>query len=168
MTRIYLDNAATSWPKPEAVYQAVDDYQRNVGAPTGRSGYAEAAQVARDIERARRNVAKLLGVRSHGQLIFAFNGTDGLNMALHGVLRPGDHAVTSVVEHNSVLRPLSCLERTGVEVTRLDCDRQGFVDPIAVRDALRPNTRLVVLSHASNVTGAIQPIEEVGQIARDA
>jgi len=168
MTRIYLDNAATSWPKPEAVYAVVDDYQRNIGAPTGRSGYAEAAQVARDVETARRKVARILGVRTHSQLIFGFNGTDALNLALHGLLHLGDHVVTSVVEHNSTLRPLFSLEREGVRVTRVGCDAEGLVDPAAIRDALRPETRLVALSHASNVTGAIQPIEEVGQIAKAA
>jgi cysteine desulfurase family protein len=169
MTRIYLDNAATSWPKPEAVYTVVDDYQRNIGAPGGRSGYAEAAHVSREIETARRYVARLLGTRHCGQLVFGFNGTDALNLALHGLLRPGDHVVTSVVEHNSVLRPLSSLAEAGIiGVTYVACDACGWVDPADIRAALRPNTRLVALVHASNVTGTLQPIEAAGEIAHEA
>jgi cysteine desulfurase family protein len=169
MTRIYLDNAATSWPKPEAVYTVVDDYQRNIGAPGGRSGYAEAAHVSREIESARRCVARLLGSRHSGQLVFAFNGTDALNLALHGLLRQGDHVVTSVAEHNSVLRPLSTLAHSGVvSVTYVNCDACGWIDPADLRAALRPNTRLIALVHASNVTGTLQPIEAAGEIAREA
>jgi cysteine desulfurase family protein len=169
MPRIYLDNAATSWPKPEVVYAVVDDYQRNVGAPTGRSGYTEAAYVTREVEGARRHVARLLGVRNPAHLAFGLNGTDSINLAIHGLLRSGDHVVTSVVEHNSVLRPLDHLERSGaIQVTRVACDLQGFVDAGDIRAAMRPETALVVLAHASNVTGALQPIEDVGEIARAA
>ena len=167
MPRVYLDNAATSWPKPEAVYAVVDDYQRNIGAPTGRSGYTEAAYVTREVETARRHVARLLGVRNPAQLVFGLNGTDAINLAIHGSLGSGDHVVTSVVEHNSVLRPLDALERSGkIKVTRVECDSQGVVDPGVIRSALRPETALIALAHASNVTGALQPIEAVGEIAR--
>lgn len=168
MSRVYLDNAATSWPKPEAVYTATDAYQRNVGAASGRSGYAEAAQVSRDIESVRRSVGRLLGMRQSGQLVFAFNGTDALNLALHGVLRPGDHVVTSVAEHNSVLRPLSTLAQQGVDITYVNCDACGWIDPAHLQEAMRPNTRLVALVHASNVTGTLQPIQAAGEIAHAA
>src|SRR5688572_3513539 len=99
--RIYLDNAATSWPKPEAVYQAVERYQRQLGAPAGRSAYAEAAEVEAAIRTTRAQVAALIGAEDARAVIFAFNGTDALNQAIHGVLRDGDHVVTTVVEHNS-------------------------------------------------------------------
>src|SRR5688572_9295693 len=102
--RIYLDNAATSWPKPEAVYQAVERYQRDVGASAGRSAYEDAMSVGRAVDEARRAVARLIGATDARHVVFAFNGTDALNMAIHGVLRPGDRVVTTVAEHNSVLR----------------------------------------------------------------
>jgi cysteine desulfurase family protein len=167
--RIYLDNAATSWPKPETVYAAVDDYQRHLGAAANRSGYAEAAAVSQAVERARRSIAGLLGLGDSSHLVFTFNGTDSLNLVIHGLLRPGDHVITTVVEHNSVLRPLAHLEATaGVSVTRVGCDAAGVVDPDEVRAAIVPQTRLVAISHASNVTGALQPVEEVARIARAA
>src|SRR6185312_1358994 len=116
--RIYLDNAATSWPKPDAVYDAVDRYLREIGAPNGRSGYHDAQESNRIVDRARRGVAALIGARDASQVVFGFNCTDVLNMAIRGVVRPGDHIVTTVCEHNSVLRPLRALtEEAGVEVT---------------------------------------------------
>src|SRR5262245_12386335 len=158
--RIYLDNAATSWPKPEAVYDAVDHYMRNVGGPNGRSGYREALDANRIIERARRGVAELIGARDPSRVVFGFNGTDVLNLAIRGVVRPGDHVVTTVCDHNSVLRPLRALqESAGVEVTYVPCDGQGFVVPEDIEGAMRSRTRLVAVNHASNVTGAIQSIE---------
>jgi cysteine desulfurase family protein len=166
--RIYLDNAATSWPKPEPVYRAVDHYLREIGGPNGRSGYREALEANRIVERARRGVADLVGARELSHIVFGFNGTDVLNLAIRGILRPGDHVVTTVCEHNSVLRPLRALRETaGVDVSYVPCDGQGYVSPEDVRAALRSNTRLVAVVHASNVTGAIQPIAEVGAAVRD-
>jgi cysteine desulfurase family protein len=168
LPRIYLDNAATSWPKPPSVYAAVDRFLRDVGAPTGRGVYREAEDAARLVTDARRRVAALLGAEEPRRVAFTFNGTDSLNLVLHGALRPGDHVVTTVVEHNSVLRPLRWLEeQRQVSVTRVPCDEEGVVDPDAIRQALRPNTRLIALVHASNVTGALQPVEEVGRTARE-
>ncbi len=166
--RIYLDNAATSWPKPETVYEAVGCYLREVGAPVGRSAYREATGVQRAIDDARLAIARLIGTDDPRRIVFTSSGTDALNLAIHGLVRPGDHVVTSVCEHNSVLRPLRHLEETrDVEVTRVGCDSQGVIDPEEVHAALRPGTRLVVLTHASNVTGAIEPIAEVGQMVRE-
>ncbi len=166
--RIYLDNAATTWPKPPAVYAAVERCMRDLGAPAGRGVYREAAEVERLVTDARRRVAALLGAEEPRRVIFTNNGTDSLNFALYGVLRPGDHVVTSVVEHNSVLRPLRHLEeKRGIRVTRVPCDGKGVVDPHDIRRAVQPQTRLIALVHASNVTGALQPVEEVGRIARE-
>jgi len=166
--RIYLDNAATSWPKPDSVYSSIDRYQRKLGAPAGRSAYQEAGDVERLVNDARQRLAELIGAESSSQIIFTLNGTDSLNLAIRGVLRSTDHVVTSVIEHNSVLRPLRYLEDTwDVSVTRVTCSEVGVVDPEEIRTALRPNTKLICLSHASNVTGALQPIEEVGKIARE-
>jgi cysteine desulfurase family protein len=167
--RIYLDNAATSWPKPEPVYAAVERCLRELGAPGGRGVYREANEVGRLLADARRRIAALLGAGDPRRVVFTFNGTDSLNLALHGLLRSGDHVITSVVEHNSVLRPLHQLETTrGVSVTRVACDAEGVVDPDDFRRALRPETRLIALIHASNVTGALQPVAEAGRIAREA
>lgn len=166
--RIYLDNAATTWPKPETVYEAVDRYQREVGSPNGRSGYREALEANAIVERAREGVAEVLGADDPLQVAFGFSGTDVLNLAIRGVVRPGDHVVTTVCDHNSVLRPLRALAETAdVEVSYVPCDGEGFVSPDDVRAALQPNTRLVTVVHASNVTGAVQPIAAIGRIVRE-
>jgi cysteine desulfurase family protein len=166
--RIYLDNAATSWPKPERVYRAVDDYQRRLGAPAGRGTYAEASETERLVSSCRQRLSRFVGGSEPRRVIFTYNGTDSLNLVLHGVLRPGDHVVTSVCEHNSVLRPLRFLaEHRGIETTYVPCDSRGQVDPDQFRQALRPATRLFALVHGSNVTGAIQPVAEVGRIAAE-
>lgn len=166
---LYLDNAATSHPKPGAVYDAVDRYHRELGAAVGRGAYAGAVEVQRTVDRCRQKAATILGAESPERIVFTFNGTDSLNLAIHGLLRAGDHVVTSVVEHNSVLRPLKAAqERLGVEVSYVDCDDTGRIEPARVRDALQDNTRLVAILHASNVTGTLQPIADIGAIAREA
>jgi cysteine desulfurase/selenocysteine lyase len=166
--RIYLDNAATSWPKPEVVYEAADRFLRENGAPNGRSSYTQAIESNRIIEQARRGVAELIEAPAGSHIAFGFNCTDVLNMAIRGIVRPGDHVVTTVCDHNSVLRPLRALaEDAGVEVSYVPCDGEGFISPDDVRAAIRPNTRLVVVNHASNVTGAIQPIEEIARRVRE-
>jgi len=168
MNRIYLDNAATSFPKPDCVWAAVDDYNRRLGSAVGRGAYRAGIDATAVIERCRKRVAQLLGAESPDRIVFTFNGTDSLNLALHGALRAGDHVVSSVMEHNSILRPLSELRRRlGIEVTHVAADAGGLVDPADFRRALRPNTSLLALVHASNVTGTVQPIAEVGRIARE-
>ena len=167
--RIYLDNAATSWPKPPAVYDAVDHYQRNIGAPAGRGAYAEGQAVEREIGNCRRKIAELIGTADSHRVVFGFNGTDVLNIALHGIIRPGDHVVTSVAEHNSVLRPLRYLhDHHEISGTYVDCDPHGVLDAEAVLGAVTSKTKLVAITHASNVTGALQPVEAIGQRLRDA
>jgi cysteine desulfurase family protein len=166
--RVYLDNAATTWPKPESVYEAVDHFQREIGAPNGRSGYREAMESNRIVERARQGVAELIGADDPLQVVFGSNGTDVLNVAIRGVVRPGDHVVTTVCDHNSVLRPLRALsEQADVSVSYVPCDGEGIVSPDDVRAALRPETRLVAVVQASNVTGAIQPVEAIGRIVHE-
>lgn len=164
-SRIYLDHAATSWPKPEVVYTAVDHFQREVGAPHGRSGYREALQSNQMVERARQGIAELIGAGQAKQVIFTASGTDSLNLAIRGIVRRGDHVVSTVCEHNSVLRPLRALQDTcAVSVSYVPCDGWGRVSPDDVRMALRPDSRLVVVQHGSNVTGAIQPIESIAEV----
>ena len=167
--RIYLDNAATSFPKPVSVYAAVDGYNRDLGVAVGRGAYRQAVEVQQVVERCRKRAADLLGAESPERIIFTFNGTDSLNLAIHGLLEPGDHVVTSSVEHNSVLRPLRELEsRRQVEVTRVAADETGRIEPADLQTALRPNTRLVAIIHASNVSGTLQPIADCGNIAHAA
>lgn len=167
--RIYLDNAATSFPKPLVVSQAIADFHDRWGAPAGRGSYPEAVEVTGRVAKCRQRAADLLGAESSDRIVFTFNGTDGLNIALHGLLKSGDHVVTSVLEHNSVLRPLRELhERYGIDVTHVQADGTGRVTPNDIRSVLRPTTKLIALIHASNVTGAIQPVAEVGRIAHDA
>ncbi len=167
LKRIYLDNAATSWPKPESVYRAVDHYQRELGAPSGRGAYCEAISVQRLIDQTRRQICELINASEDGSLVFTYSATDALCTAILGVLRDGDHVVTSVVEHNSVLRPLRHLEKEGrISVSRVGCDATGRFAVQSVVDSLQVNTRLVALTHASNVTGAIEPLEAIGKHCR--
>jgi cysteine desulfurase family protein len=165
-SRIYLDNAATSWPKPAEVYDAVDRYQRENGAAFGRGAHDSATEVFRIVTRCRRRVAKLLGVNQPERVVFTLNATDSLNLAIHGLLQPGDHAVTTVLEHNSVSRPLRFREQHfGLEVTRVEPNEAGVVTLESIQAACRDNTRLIAMIHASNVTGGLQPVEEVGSWA---
>ncbi len=168
LSRIYLDNAATSWPKPDAVYDAVNDFQRCVGASMGRSVYHAATEAAKIVDQTRTRIASLIGESDPQRIIFTCNGTDSLCTALFGILHEGGHVVTTVCEHNSVLRPLHALsagERgvPPVEVTHVDCNAEGGVSPDQVVAAIRPDTRLVAVLHASNVTGAVQPIEAIAE-----
>jgi cysteine desulfurase/selenocysteine lyase len=166
--RIYLDHAATTWPKPEAVYAEMDRYARQVGAAAGRGAYAEAMEGERLVRRCRADIGGLLGESEPERIVFTQNGTDSLNLAIHGLLRPGDHVVTTVCEHNSVLRPLRFhQQKRDVRVTYVRCDGEGFVNPDDIAAAILPGTRLIAMLHASNVTGAIQPAEEVGRIAAE-
>ncbi|MEM9186427.1 MAG: aminotransferase class V-fold PLP-dependent enzyme [Planctomycetota bacterium] len=168
MPRIYLDNAATSWPKPPVVYEAIDRYQREIGATAGRGAYDSAGDAQRVLSRARAAVARLVGANDPAQVVFTAGGTESLNLAIFGSLEPGDHVVTTVCEHNSVLRPLAALRSThGVQVDYADGDAGGRVASDSVLKLIRPTTRLVVMSSASNVTGAIQPVREVGLACRD-
>ena len=164
---IYLDNAATSWPKPESVYQTMDEFLRNQGGNPGRGGHSLAVAASRMIEGTRLLLARLINAQDKDRVIFTLNCTDSLNTGLKGLLRPGDHVITSGIEHNSVVRPLRKLEQQGVKVTRLS-RRSGYgsVSPQDVAKAITGETRLVVMTHASNVTGVVQPIEEYGAIAR--
>lgn len=164
---IYLDNAATSWPKPEAVYLAVDRFMREVGATPGRGGHWREEEAARIADEARAALAELFNAPDPAGIAFTMNATQAINMALKGLLQPGDHVITSSIEHNAMWRPLKALERRGVALTAVPCAADGTLDPADVRAAIRPDTRLIALLHASNVLGTILPIAEIGRIARD-
>lgn len=163
---IYLDNAATSWPKPEPVYEALGNFLRTAGANPGRAGHRMAVAAAESIARTRRQIATLINAELPDRVVFTHNATDSLNLAIHGLLGPGDHAITTSMEHNSVIRPLRALERQGMSLTVVAADHFGVVDPAAVEAALRPETRLIAMTHASNVTGAVMPIADIAEIAR--
>jgi cysteine desulfurase family protein len=164
---IYLDNAATSHPKPEAVYRAMDQVLRQVGANPGRGGHAMGLEAGRLVFEAREALADFFGIGDSSRIAFTANATEAINLALFGLLKAGDRVVTSTMEHNAVMRPLRVLRERGVEVVQVQGDRQGFVDPQAVRDACRVPTRMVVLSHCSNVSGTLQPVEEIGPWCRE-
>ncbi len=165
---IYLDNAATSFPKPEPVYRALDDFARTKLANPGRSSHRMAKEAERLIDDTRLSLNRCFNGENFRRWIFTLNCTDSLNMAIKGALQPGDHAITTDLEHNSVSRPLRALEKAGViSLTRVRSD-QGYVDPQAIRDALTPRTKLVAMTHASNVLGTLQPIEEIASLTREA
>lgn len=162
---MYLDNAATSFPKPAPVLAAVTQYMSECGVAAGRGSSRKSAELDAQIAACRGRLARLLGAESPQEIAFTFNGTDSLNLAIHGCLQPGDHIVTTELEHNSVLRPLRDWEiRKEVQVTHVAPDADGRIDSDRIRDAIRPSTRLVAITHASNVTGVIQPIHEVGDM----
>jgi cysteine desulfurase family protein len=172
--RIYLDNAATSFPKPEAVLRAVVEYSTKVGASPGRGSYAESLRGAEVLWRCRERLCELFGGASPDHVVFTHNCTDALNLAIHGLVKgvrrrePGRpiHIVTTTMDHNSVLRPCNDLRAEGVEVTRVPADAEGFIDPQDIARAIRPDTRLVAMVHASNVTGTLQDVGVVGAVCR--
>jgi selenocysteine lyase/cysteine desulfurase len=168
LLRRYLDNAATSWPKPEPVLAAWERAAREIGAAAGRAAYRAAAEADSIRSAARSRVAKLLGGVDPVRVAFPGGATLALNLAIHGLVRPGDHVIATAADHNATLRPLHWLATRGViETTIIPCDAIGRVDPAAVAAAWRPATRLVVASHVSNVTGAMQDAAALAAIAHD-
>lgn len=164
---IYFDNAATSWPKPPEVQDAMTQFLQEVGANPGRSGHRMAMESARMVYRVREAVAELFHAPDPLRVVFEHNITAALNLALIGFLRSGDHVITSSMEHNSMMRPLRALEKQGVAVSVIPCASDGLLDPQDIQTAIRPNTKLIALNHASNVVGTIQPIREIGTIAQE-
>jgi cysteine desulfurase family protein len=165
---IYLDNASTSHPKPEPVYRAVDRFLREMGANPGRSSHRQAAETERVIEQARRELARFFGGDRPERLVFALNATDALNIAIKGCLRDGDHVVMTTLEHNSVTRPINRLEQEGrIRVSRVEPEPNGCIDPDRLLAAIRLDTRLVTLIHASNVTGTVQDLETIGPAVQE-
>lgn len=160
---IYLDNAATSYPKPQVVYDFMHEFFMNHGINPGRSGYDAAIETEGVIAEARRMLNEFFNGDDPERLTFSYNGSDSLNQIIGGVLEDGDHVVSTTVEHNSVLRPLHHRERDGmIEVTYVRNDSQGYIDPDDVKKAFRPDTKLCIVNHGSNVFGTVQPITEVG------
>lgn len=165
---IYLDNASTTFPKAPGVAEAMSRYITDVGASPGRGAYALARESGQIVTDTRNALAGFINAPDPDRVIFTASCTDALNIAIKGCLQPGDHVVTTMLEHNSVSRPLEALRRNGViTLTRVPFDDGGFVDPQSVADAITPRTRLVVMIHASNAIGTVQPIGDVGAITRN-
>ena len=165
---IYFDNAATSHPKPDSVLRAVRRALTDFNANPGRSGHRAALEAGRAVLNARERMAELLGAADPMSVVHCFNCTDALNLAIKGSLRRGDHVVATQLEHNSVLRVLGTLAaRERIRLTLVPPRADGFVDPADIEAALAPNTALIVCTHASNVTGAIQPVAAIGRLARE-
>lgn len=166
---IYFDNAATSYPKPESVHHAMGRFMREFGANPGRGSYRMVNEVEAEMAASRRALAAFFNAPDPTRVIFALNATDALNIGIKGALRRGDHVITSTADHNSIIRPLNHLEREGfITVTRVRPDGHGVLDPSGIRGALTPATRLVAILHGSNVSGALQPIAEIGKLTREA
>jgi selenocysteine lyase/cysteine desulfurase len=176
--RLYLDNAATSFPKPATVHQAMAHYATDLGASAGRGAYHEAVETGQLITQCRQRLNQLFNAQNPNHFIFTLNCSDALNLAIKGLLpsslRPSvasslPHCICTHIDHNSILRPLGAMEDRGeCEVTRVPINpATGLVDPDDLKQAIRPNTRLIAITHASNVTGTIQPVREIGRIARE-
>jgi cysteine desulfurase family protein len=163
---IYFDNAATSFPKPKEVSAAIIDYMNNVGASPGRSGHRLSIEAGRIIYQCRENLAELFHVDDPLRIVFASNVTEAINLAVKGFLYPGDQVITSSMEHNSVMRPLRELEKNGVQIKVVPCSADGSLNPEDIEKAINKNTSLIIINHASNVTGTLLPIRKIGQIAR--
>lgn len=166
---IYLDNAATTFPKPESVYRAIDFTFRNLGVSPGRGSYQFSLEAGHLVLDVRETVAEFFGIEDASRVVFYANATEAINVALFGLLQPGDRIITSTIEHNAVSRPLHALARHGVELIRVSPDADGRIPPEAIREAAcraAGPIRMVVLSHCSNVTGVVQPIEEIGRWCR--
>lgn len=163
---IYFDNSATSWPKPPEVAEAMVHFLNDVGANPGRSGHTRAVEASQIVYGARENLARLFNVEQPEQIIFTKNITEALNCVLFSLVKPGDHVITTSMEHNSVMRPLRHLEKNGVELSVIRADDEGFCSVADMEAAIKPNTKFVVSTHSSNVTGTIQDIAAMGDMCR--
>lgn len=164
---IYLDNAATSWPKPPTVRDAVITILEQSGGNPGRSGHRLSVEAGRVVFEARELTAKLFNADDSLRVIFTLNATHALNFALKGLLKPGDSVVTTGMEHNSVMRPLRALERNGVKLSAAECSKDGALDIGKLAELVKPGVKLVAVNHASNVCGTIQDISAIARIAHD-
>ncbi|MFH2050786.1 MAG: aminotransferase class V-fold PLP-dependent enzyme [bacterium] len=167
---IYLDNAATSWPKPDKVYKFMIDFYKECGVNPGRSGFDKAIEAGNILENLRLRLTRFFGgdEDTPKRLCFGYNATDALNIIIQGILKSGEHVVTTNVEHNSVIRPINHLVRDhGVRASFVRFDKNGFVDPDDIAKEIKSNTKLVIVNHGSNVLGTVQPVKEIGKICKE-
>ena len=163
---IYLDNGATSFPKPRSVYEEMIKCVRDYCANPGRGAHDMSIRCDMEIYECRERIAKLFNIDNPLNVIFTANATDGLNIAIHGLLEKGDHIITSYLEHNSVLRPVKQKERQGVEVSLLKGDKDGLLSVDEIEKEIKSNTKAIIINHGSNVIGTIQDIKAIGDLAR--
>ena len=167
MEIIYFDNAATSWPKPPEIIAAMQNYMQNIGGNPGRSGHRLSIEAARIVFDTREKLAQLFNVPDPLRIVLTKNATESLNITIFGFLKPGDHIITSGMEHNSVMRPLRAMEARGVSITVIPGDREGLIDPAQIVRAIQKSTKAIFITHASNVTGTVMPVSDIGRIARE-
>ena len=163
---IYLDNAATSFPKPDEVYEEVLNCMKNYAANPGRSSHDMSIKAATKIIETRESIANLFNTNNPMNIVFTSNATEALNIAIKGVIKQGDHVISTVIEHNSVLRPLNSLSKKGVCVKLLDVDENGHISIADLKNNIKKNTKAIIINHASNVIGTLQNIETIGEIAK--
>lgn len=163
---IYLDNGATSFPKPRGMVAAMEECMMKYCGNPGRSGHSMSMKTGEEVYRARKNLAKIFHIEQADRIVFTKNTTEALNLALMGSLKEGDHVITTSMEHNSVLRPLKTLEKRGVFHSILRADRAGRISPADIEKTIRPNTKIIAITAASNVTGTVMPLAEIGKLAR--
>jgi cysteine desulfurase family protein len=168
MNTFYFDNAASSWPKPPQVIEAMTICLNEFGANPGRGSHQMAVRASRALFETRKNLAKLFKVSNPNDVCYTVNTTEALNLGIKGSLKKGDHVITTSLEHNSVRRPLEYLRRTReIEITYVQADEKGFINTLDIRKAIRSNTRMVICSHSSNLLGTIVPLMEIGEICTD-
>lgn len=166
---IYLDNAATAFPKPKEVYDYMHQFYQKHGVNPGRSGYDATLETEEVVYNTRKMLTDFVGGTDPNRLTFSYNASDSLNMIIQGMVEKGDHVVSTNLEHNSVLRPLNVFLRDEVcDVTYVPFDERGYMDPDAIKKAIKKNTKMVIMNHGSNVIGTVQPIGDVGKICREA
>lgn len=163
---IYLDNAATSFPKPSKVYEEVMNCMKNYCANPGRGSHNMAIRSALKIMEARDLISEIFNIKNPLNIVFTSNATEALNIAIKGLLKKGDHVISTVIEHNSVLRPLNTMDKHGIEVTLISSDKAGYINPLDIKDEIKLNTKAIIINHASNVLGSIQDINSIGKIAK--
>lgn len=166
--KVYLDNAATTYPKPEKVYSSILNYMKNVGASPGRGGYENALTGDRMVYKCRQSLINLFNFNKIENVIFTSNITASLNILIKSIVKDGWHVITSSMDHNSVIRPLVSLEKSNkIELDILNCSEEGLINIEDFKNAIKDSTKLVVLSHASNIVGTIQPLEAIGKICKE-
>lgn len=165
---IYVDNSATSFPKPESVYNEVLRCMRNYAANSGRSSHSMALKAASKIMDTRLELSNFFNIQNALNIIFTSNATEALNIGIKGILKKGDHVISSMIEHNSVLRPLYYLNKKGIELTLLNVDCYGYINISSLKKEIKKNTKAIVVNHASNVLGTVQDIKSIGEIAKEA
>ncbi|WP_026884449.1 aminotransferase class V-fold PLP-dependent enzyme [Clostridium akagii] len=164
---IYLDNAATSFPKPSNVYYEVLNCMKNYAANPGRSSHDMSLKASKKIAEARGEIGSLFNIDNPFNIVFTVNATEAINIAIKGIINKGDHVISTVIEHNSVLRPLNYLENQGAEVSLINVDEYGFIKLEELKSKIKQNTKLIVINHGSNVLGTVQNLDEIGSIAKE-